>query len=127
MLTSLIRWGYPPKSRTAPQAWGDPDFDTSWTMEAIDAPGAWLVPAAARCDAAIRAFESFQQALQQRDERACRELLTAESRAVLEQLCADESIDSKALGARLAEHTQQVGDCRCRGRRPCCGRSRGPC
>ncbi|MCB9878004.1 MAG: hypothetical protein H6835_10425 [Planctomycetes bacterium] len=42
--------------------------------------------AAARCDAAIRAFESFQQALQQRDERACRELLTAESRAVLEQL-----------------------------------------
>ncbi|MCA9663438.1 MAG: hypothetical protein KC486_34225 [Myxococcales bacterium] len=53
MLTSLIRWGYPPKSRTAPQAWGDPDFDTSWTMEAIDAPGAWLVPAAARCDAAV--------------------------------------------------------------------------
>lgn len=41
---------------------------------------------AARCDAAIRAFESFQQALQQRDEGACRELLTEESRAALEQM-----------------------------------------
>jgi hypothetical protein len=53
MITTLIRWGYPHKARTEPGAWGDRQFDASWPMEAIDAPGAWLVPTTANCSVAV--------------------------------------------------------------------------
>lgn len=53
MLATLIRGGYPAKARTAPASWGDTHFDSSWTMEAIDAPGAWLVPTTGRSAVAV--------------------------------------------------------------------------
>ncbi len=53
MLATLIRWGYPHKARTEPGAWGDRQFDASWPMEAIDAPGAWLIPATGSCSVAV--------------------------------------------------------------------------
>ncbi|MBK7826775.1 S8 family serine peptidase [Nannocystis sp.] len=69
MLATLVRWGYPHKARTEPGAWGDAQFDASWPMEAIDAPGAWLVPASGRCSVAVVDTGVY---IQHRDLAGCR-------------------------------------------------------
>jgi antitoxin component YwqK of YwqJK toxin-antitoxin module len=47
MLSDMIRFEYPDNPMTKPANWGDVKFTSSWPIEAVDAPGAWLVSASA--------------------------------------------------------------------------------